>query len=748
MPDSFLRLMVLGGIAAAWAATSTHDAARANDSQLDAAWASDSQLDAAGASDSRHDAAGAVVYRYDAARAARMAGGVEIVRDEFGVPHVYGPDDASVVFGGVYARCQDEFRHMERARIRFSGRAAEAYGPAYLALDKLILAFRIPDLARAEYDRLPAEIRGLCDAAADAVNFYAARYEVTPTLGGPCEPWEFLATHRGFHIGLLPSSITGDIPTDWRDPADGSNMWALAPHRTTSGHAQLVMNPHIPLNEPYELHLHSDAGLRISGFVAYGSGITPWLGHNGHLGWSLTVNYPDFIDLYRETFDHPDDPLAYRYGDDYRQAEQWTRTVRVRTDDGFEERTLTFRATHHGPLLTRDDGDPVAVRIAQIERGGLLGQWYRMARATDLASFKDAIRPLALVFHNLLYADDAGNIYYVYNAAIPRRDPQFDWRGIVDGSDPRTEWQGLHPLEELPQVLNPPSGYLLNCNSTPFLATENANPRKTDFPAYMAPDGVDPRVPMVRKLLARQDRFSFEDSQALVFDTYVQAAEALVPRMVREWQALETDDPRRHERLAPAMHALRDWDYRVRLDSVPATLFLLWSERAREILQTEARAELFGSAPYAGPLTPHLLGVLRTLNHEHGTWRMPWGELNRLQRVEGDFHSPQRLPLLGGNTAAGLPFFVMSRPTPDKRRYGVHGHAYVSVVEFGDPPRAVSIIPFGQSRDPRSPYFEDQAHLFAAGRFKPAPFTRPEVERAAIHRYAPGSERIRPPAAE
>ncbi len=702
---------------------------------------------------------------------------VTIHRDAFGVPHVLGRTDADCVFGFMYARAEDEFSRIEQSLIGMTARSAEALGEEHAISDIMIRAFEVPARAQREYRTMPQEVRDLCDAAAAGLNWYLHTHpDVTPTLITHFEGWHFVAGSYGMHVSipsfLEPAAINAEgligileprAPTeDPLEPEAGSNMWAIGPSKTASGGTMLMINPHIPIHELYEAHLLSDSGWNISGGTAYGSAITPMFGFTDHHGWSLTVNYPDILDLYTLTFDHPEDPDLYRHGNGYRRVKTSTERIRVKRGGRMDTVEFTLRKTHHGPILAQQNGRYIAVRLANIERGGLVEQFYRMGKARTLDEFKQAIDGGQLVFHNIMYADVDGNTYYVYNAAMPKRDAGRDWSVPQDGADPGSDWLGYHSIDELPHVLNPDCGWMQNCNSSPFTTTaEDENPDRADYPGYMVGrDRDDARVPMSRGILSALEDVTFETWASMPWDDRARSADKWLPVLESALKELKGNDPDRASAIAPIVTLLaKDWDRRITVDSVEATLFMLW---------LEATAPFRGAPNTTGEmLIATLEQVKSALEIKFGDWRVPWGEVNRIQRPDPatippgftmpasvfDDEAPS-LPHGGAHAAGGQVWFLMCAPDaatyihhPEqttRRRYGVHGHSYVGLIEF--PPagtgdvQARSIIPFGVSRDPDSKHFMDQAPLYARGELKEAWLRRADVIEHAVRSYHPGDD--------
>ncbi|HWQ36472.1 MAG TPA: acylase [Blastocatellia bacterium] len=709
----------------------------------------------------------------------KLAASVTIYRDKFGVPHVYGPTDASVIFGFMYAQAEDNFWQIEDSYIQALGRAAEVYGDKMLDADLLNRALGVARLSQEEYPKISKTMKEICQATADGLNYYLETHpEVKPRLITRFEPWHLLAFGRFAQYQLFiykragikdaeirtavqevkANGLTGSLalPSNeesaesnyaqqaWDAGIVGSNTWAITPSKSASGRAMLLVNPHQPFFGPgqwIEGHVHSDTGWNMAGATFPGSPF-PSLGHNENLGWSHTVNVPDIIDLWVEKFDDPKNPLNYKYGNGYRAATEWTDTVKVRTEKGTETRTFKFRKTHHGPVVTVRDGKPLTVRMAKFESFGVIEQRYLMGKARNLREFKAAMSQLDVPMFNTMYADREGNIWYLYNGAVPIRDQKYDWTKPVDGSDPGAEWKGYHKMEELPQIENPPSGYAQNCNATPFLATDEGrgNPDPAKYPNYMVGEKDNARSRISRRILSQTDKFTFDAWAKAAFDTRVIEAETQIPLLVAEWDKLKAADPARAEKTAEAVAMLKSWNGVSTIDSVPMTVFTLWFYTS-----TQAAAQrMVKDNPY--PKVAVLEYTLGDLAKKWGTWQVAWGEINRIQRVhtsgtlEPFSDDKPSLPIAGGpGDPVGIVFnFYSPEAKGQKRRYGIAGHSFVSVVEFGPQVQARSLLQFGQTHDPQSKHYFDQAELYSKQQFKPAWFTLAEIKANLERAYHPG----------
>ena len=703
---------------------------------------------------------------------------VTVRRDQWGVPHIHGRTHADAFFGMGYAQAEDYFFQLEDTCLQALGRYAEVVGPAGLSSDILNRSFRIASRSRHDFDALKPAHQAMARGFADGVNHYLANHpKEKPRLIDHFEPWYVIAMDRQMllhfvygrtHIGKPRDRPVGevasqgwdatptkswDLPAVPPDPLErslreavGSNAWAISGKRTNTGAAMLLVNPHQPwygIGQFYEAHVSSDEGLNFTGACFYGNPF-PTIGHNQFLGWTYTVNEPDNADAWMVKFDHPTDPLKYRYGKDWRTAQQWTEEIAVRNGRAVSHRSFTFRRTHHGPVVRRSGKHLIAVQVAGIFDLDRVDQALGMVLARNYQQWRAAISHCAIPLFNVVYADCEGNIFYAFNGTIPRRDPQFDWTRPVDGSLPATEWKGVHSFDELPQVLNPACGYVQSCNSSPYTTcdVESDNPIRSKTPEYLLEDADKDlrRSKMSRWILSRAEDLSFDDLQQLAFDSRLYWAMTEIPALQQGFQQLQKSQPALAADISECWTHLSSWDFRSSIDCTRTALTVAWYE------------ELYGFGYPAETLKPAyqqrstwfdaLRKAKQHLSRLYGTWKPVWGDTHRLQRIMNQPDTKRAayslntllpsLPCSGTpgplgiiNTVYSSPEIPIVRP----RRFALVGPSYLSVVEFTPRIKTASLVPFGANGHPRSPHFFDQAQLYSESRLKPVWFYSEEVER-------------------
>ncbi len=707
----------------------------------------------------------AVPTRSAELNAEQLAEQVTIYRDGYGVPHIDAQNDAAAAFGFAYAQAEDFFWQIEDSYLQAVGRYAEVNGPRSLHVDLLNRAFRIAERSPGDFEQLDPQTRAVCNAFAAGLNHYlATNPETKPRLITQFEGWHMLAFQRHLFMDFLmttkyiPHKYMEDDPRKISSPV-GSNAWAISGERTASGNAMLMCNPHQPsfgYGQFYEAHIRSGDEYDFSGATFFGYPLLT-IGHNQHLGWSHTVNRPDNIDFWLVKFDDPDNPDQYRLGDETLTAERWTSTVKVLKGSRFEEQEHTFRSTVQGPIIAQlNETDFLAMNIGNLMESNLVGQHIKMVRAKNLDEFRDAMSSLDLLFFNTIYADREGHVFFAYNGAIPKRKPGVDSSQTLDGSNPDHLWQGLHSFDELPQIVDPPTGWLQSCNSSPFTSTDVGNPLIDDFPPYMADDrNIDKLRSKVSRMILREVQdLTLDQLQELVFDTRMYWPLSQLPHLQREYEELVERDPKLAERAAPYFEHLLDWDCRNSHDCTQSTLCEAWF------------SELYGSVyPPEMPLQQKyidnpdqkfraLVDAASKLRGTFGDWKVPWGDAHRMQRhpdvadfflIPFDDKKPS-VPCAAVPGTMGAVFTNFYTPSINipfvkqvKKNYGVVGTSYLATFEFTpDGVRGATLTQFGASSDPDSPHFMDQTELMSQQKLKPELYDWAEISSAAQRHYHPG----------
>lgn len=695
-----------------------------------------------------------------------QAKNVTIIRDNWGVPHIYGKSDADAVFGLLYAMCEDNFEQIEETLISRWGRRAELTGQSGAGNDVHVALTRTRSRSKEAYINASPEVKSICIAAADAVNFFLHTHDsIRPLLFSRFEPWHFTLpepTELGVH-GITRNELLAPARTSASEGEeqvakmeDGSNAMAIAPKKSASGNAMLLINPHQAFftdYNRYECHMISEEGINAGGFAMLGMPFI-WSGYNEFTSWSHTNSGVDFTDVYLETFDHPNDSLQYCYGNTYKKAWIVTDTILIKSGDGFSERIVNITMTHHGPVLARRNHQWITQKNSTATADKWMAQCWQIMRSKNLKEFRAAMNNRAFGYPTTTYADRNGNIAYWHANAVAKRDPSFDWRHPQQGSDPKTEWKGLHALSEIPHVINPSSGWIQNANSTPYLCAGPSSPKRKNYPAYMSYENQNFRAEEAVRLLSAPGKISFEKFQEIVTSSHLPMMQHWRPQIIKAYGNISVGKLTPDENLSDAISLLMTWDDRYSLTSKATTLAVEWAKNYSSWVQKilpPGRVQSASAEYYSGEKLPVndtvavqlLSAAYDSLIYRYGT--IPeWGEVNRLQRIKttgkSESFSDDKLsfPVAATPGSMGSLFAFSTRRSNTKKNYGTGGNTYVALIEMGKRIRIRSIFTFGQSADPKSPHYIDQAALYAAGKFKESWFYKDDVEKHAIRKYHPG----------
>ena len=701
------------------------------------------------------------------ARWQQQAQAVTITRDDWGIAHVHGKTDADAVFGMAYAQAEDDFNRVETNYLVSLGRLAEAKdaGDSALWQDLRQRLFIDPVELKQLYAQSPDWLRALMDGWAAGLNHYLATHpDVHPRVITRFEPWMALSFTEGSiggdieRVGLESLKAFYGTATDaplalvqvqpsWVEPT-GSNGIAIGPRRTADGHALLLINPHTSFFFRSELQMSSDEGLNAYGAVTWGQFFI-YQGFNAHAGWMHTSTGVDAVDVFAETIVHQGDQAFYRYGEQLRPVTSRQITLSYRTQDGtLAQRTFTARFTHHGPIVGALGDKWIAMALMNKPIPALQQSWLR-TKTHDLASYMKVAELKANSSNNTLFASDKGEIAFLLPQFVPKRDDRFDYTQLVDGSDPATDWQGLTPLEQLPQVVNPPNGWTYNTNNWPYSAAGENSPKQADYPRYMHTFGENPRGQQATRLLTGLKHATLPSLITTAFDSHLPAFERLVPILVADYDALPANDILRSKLTGP-IALLRSWDYGWGIASMPTSLAVFWGDALwNEVSELDIGEDLsmydkMADKSVARLRLDALVEASDRLATDFGSWGVPWGEINRFQRINGDIQQPfddskPSIPVPFVSSRWGsLASFGAHRWPGTKRYYGTSGNSFVAAVEFGPKVSARAITAGGESGHPGSPHFNDEAERYTTGNLRTVYFWPEQLEGHIERVYQPG----------
>jgi acyl-homoserine lactone acylase PvdQ len=702
----------------------------------------------------------------DAARWEQQAKNVTIVRDDWGIAHIHGKTDADAVFGLVYAQAEDDFNRVEMNFVNAMGRLAETAGEREIYRDLRMKLFIDPDSIKAMYATSPESLKVLMTAWADGLNFYLYRHpNVTPKVIKKFEPWMALTFSEGSIGGDIERVSLRDLEKFYGGKSDttkaltevdsnippeptGSNGIAIGPSVTSTKHAMLLINPHTSFFFRSEVQVSSDEGLNAYGAVTWGQFFV-YQGFNERVGWMHTSSGVDNVDEYAESIIKNGDQAFYQYGKDLRPLVSQKIVVPYKSGPTLAQKEFTVYRTHHGPIIRDADGKWIAIRLMQ-EPVKALTQSYGRTKAKSYAEFRKVMDLHTNSSNNTLFASADGDIAYFHANFIPKRDPKFDWKKPVDGSNPATEWGELLSVEQSPLVHNPSNGWVYNTNNWPFSAAGANSPKLKDYPAYVESGGENARgVHAIRVLKDKKD-FTLGSLITAAFDSYLTAFDVLLPPLIEAYDKTPASNPTK-AKIAEQIDSLRKWDRRWGVSSVPTTLAVFWGDEMSRRVGRDAREEAIALDDYiATRTTPQqrldaLAAASDTLTANFGSWKTPWGNVNRFQRLTDDIVHPfndsgPSIPVGFTSSRWGSLASFGARPYKNtKKWYGTSGNSFVAVVEFGDSVKARAVTAGGESGDPTSKHFNDQAGRYASGDLREVYFYPSQLTGHTERQYNPGA---------
>ena len=692
---------------------------------------------------------------------------VTIIRDNWGIPHIYGNTDADAVFGLLYAQCEDDFKRVEMNYIEKLGRLSEIKGESALYNDLQIRLLIDSTDAIADYKKAEPWLKKLLNAYADGINYFLYKNpQIKPALLTRFKPWYPLlwtdgsigaintadltvAELQNFYSGNPTAAISPRKDPEYQT---GSNGFAFAPSVTASGNAILYINPHVTFYFRPEVQVVSNEGLQAYGAVTWGQFFV-YQGFNKNCGWMHTSCNVDVADTYAEKITQKDGNFFYEYNKELRPITQKNITLNYREGDVIKSKTITTYFTHHGPIMAKRGVDWVSLRSFNRSMTSLIQSWKR-TKTTGFEDFKKNMSLRGNTSNSTVFADSKGNIAYWHGNFVPIRNKTMNWSKLMDGTSPATEWKGLHKVAETVHSYNPSNGWLQNCNSTPFTVAGENSPKESDYPAYMAPDGENFRGVNAVRVLGSQKNYTIDKVIAAGYDTKLSAFEILIPALVKSFEQNIKPTDSLYTVLAEPISILKNWDYYSAENSIATTLAVEWATKLGPSItklyidedepdQVQSTKDFVKKATIE-QLTKPLLMVMNELKTKFGKWAMPWGEVNRFQRLTGNLQekyddNQPSYPVKYASALWGmLPSYNSRTYAGTNKRYGVSGNSFICAVEFGKKVKAKSLLAGGNSSNPTNKHFTDQAKMYTEGKFKDVLFYKEDVLKNMERKYKPG----------
>ncbi len=680
-----------------------------------------------------------------------LANQVEIRRTEYGVPHIKGETLEAAAFGLGWCQAEDHAVTIMELMLTTRGELAQHAGKSELESDFRNRQYRVRARAIETYHKLSPDYRSMVEGYAAGFSYYVDRHRAElPDWVQPITPHDVaahgltgvarFAFNRGKIVEKMIKNLeAGESVAKAFDDCEGhmgSNMWAFSPERTKSGKAILMGNPHQAWSKVatyYEAHLTVPGKLNFYGSTFIGRPVLT-TGFNENLGWSHTVNYPDLEEIYELTLD-PNEPDHYLFDGGSVPMQREDVTIRYKTDDGIAEETRTYWHSPLGPIVYRTDTHAYALKSVAYDEFRFYEQWLHLAQCKTYDEFRSVLDVRAIPMFNIAYADREGNIYYLWNGSIPDIPHENHKEEPVPASTSAEVWTRIHPVSELPQLLNPKGGYVQNSNSPPYFTNLHEPLAREDFPDHFPDNKLSLRTQHSLQIVHNKKKFSLEEVRDNKFSPGMLLADRVKDDLIK---AVKKNKPNAAAR--DALAVLKDWDNTTKAESRGAVLFTAWwakYSKDNEHLYEEPWVE---SKPTS---TPRGIGdaaraaaafdeAIAETTEKYGDIAVAWGDVHRVRRGNVD------LPVSGGDGLMGCFRALKFAEADDGKLIVNSGDSWIFAVEFGDTPRAYSVVGYSQTSNENSPHFNDQSVLYANNEMKPVAFTEPEIAAHLLRAYRPG----------
>lgn len=678
---------------------------------------------------------------------------VTIIRDKWGVPHIYGTTDADVAYGLAWANAEDDFHTIQETYLAAKNMVGLIKGKEGMIVDYVVQLIKTRNVVDEHYDRdISPEFKIYLDGYAQGINAYAKAHpkEVLAKKLFPVNAKDILCGYvLSFSLMCKLNDVLGKINKGQMEPyfqIMGSNGIAMNSTKTVNGEVYLGINPHMPLEGPlswYEVHLVSKQGLNVLGGTFPG-GVTVFCGTNENIGWGHTSNFVDFIDTYQLKM-NPKEKYQYEFDGKWEELE--VRKVKLKTKlfrtIPISVKKKAFWSKYGATLKTKkgERNEFYSIRYgANMEIRGA-EEWYRMNKAQNFTQFKEALKMQALPCMNVIYADKFDTIFYLGNALVPIREEGYNWKKTLPGNTSHTLWTKFHPFEDMPQVLNPTCGYIYNVNNSPFEATcDKENFSMTGYNKNMGYELItNNRSCRMSQILQNNDAFTFEDFKMLKYD--LNLPDTILAIFNLSMDEIFRMDPIVYPKIADALRVIKAWDHSSDMESVEASIVLLSGYYLKKIADKKkthnniAQAEVWSGTDGVAQQLPEewyekaVKKARRHLLRFFDTLTVPLGDLQRLVRGDDD------MPLAGFPDVLSA---MYSKPYKHGKFKAFAGESYIQLVRFTkDSIEIESVNAFGASDNPDSPHYNDQMELFTKQKTKTMTLNKDIILKEAERVYHP-----------